>query len=128
MKDGIHRQEDCLARIGSVKDALYAINGKWKLLVVITLIDGPRRFNEIERSIEGITPKVLSKELKDMELNGFVKRIESHTNPVQVTYELTPYSDSLREVIVLLSAWGTKHRTHILEMSRRENTAKLMDK
>lgn len=121
-------QEGCKSVIGSVQDALYVLNGKWKLLVIAALRDGPRRFGEIERAIEGITPKVLSKELKELELNEFVERKVYNTIPVQVTYELTPYSDSLREIINALSAWGEQHKKTILKKRKEAAAGKKTDK
>lgn len=128
MNEGIHNVEICKAHISGVQDALYAIGGKWKVLVISALLNNAKRFNEIERSIDGITPKVLSKELKDLELNGFVKRIEVNGNPGQVSYELTPYAESLKEIVNLLSAWGKQHRQHVLGMSKNEWMEKELQK
>ena len=95
-----HRnKETCAASLNAVKDALYVLNGKWKLPLIISLQEGPLRFNEIQKSLGEITPKILSKELKDLELNEFVTRKVFSTTPVTVTYELTPYSESLERVI-----------------------------
>lgn len=113
--DEIHNPETCKASINAVKDALYALSGKWKILVVIALSEGPKRFKEIQRSIGEITPKVLSKELRELELNEFVERKVYSGVPVQVTYELTPYSDSLKEIINSLREWGIQHREYIIK-------------
>ena len=75
----------CKANITAVKDSLYVLNGKWKILVIIALSEGPKRFKELERAIEGITPKVLSKELRELELNEFVERKVYDTIHVKVT-------------------------------------------
>lgn len=117
--------EACSGSINAVRDALYAINGKWKLLVIIALSEGQKRFKEIERAIEGITPKVLSKELRELELNEFVERKVVDAIPVQITYELTPYSDSLKEIIYALKVWGTQHKTYILKKRRVEKELKV---
>lgn len=124
MSETPRNPENCKATMEGVRDALYAISGKWKLMVMVAMLDGANRFNEIERAIDGITPKVLSKELKDMELNGFLQRVEIAGSPTQVIYELTPYSSSLSEIVRLLGAWGTQHRKHIMEMSKELNAAK----
>lgn len=124
MKNEIHNTTTCKASINAVKDALYVLNGKWKILVIIALSEGPKRFKEIERSIEGITPKVLSKELRDLELNEFVERKVYDSIPVKVTYELTPYSDSLKEIIQALVVWGQKHRKYILKRRTMANAEK----
>ncbi|GAA4305783.1 helix-turn-helix domain-containing protein [Compostibacter hankyongensis] len=112
----------CQASINAVRDSLYVLNGKWKILVIIALSEGPRRFKEIERSIEGITPKVLSKELRELELNEFVERKVYDSIPVKVTYELTPHSDSLREIIHSLVVWGQQHRKYILKKRKQAQT------
>jgi DNA-binding HxlR family transcriptional regulator len=109
-----HTHEACLASVKAVKDALYVLNGKWKLPLIITLQQGPKRFNEIQRLLGEITPKILSKELREMELNEFVVRRVYPTTPVTVTYELTDYSRSLDKVIEELRIWGVQHRQRIM--------------
>ena len=94
-------------------DALYVIGGKWKLRVIIALSGGNKRFNELQRTITGISARVLSNELKELELNGFVKRIVYDQKPVAVEYELTDYSNTLGDVLLSLSTWGAKHRDKI---------------
>lgn len=118
-------KEACTGSINAVRDALYVINGKWKLLVVVALSEGARRFTEIEKAIDGITPKVLSKELRELELNEFVERKVISSVPVQITYELTPYSDSLKEIIGALRLWGEQHKKYILKKRRVENAARV---
>jgi DNA-binding HxlR family transcriptional regulator len=109
-----HSGDNCAASIAAVKDALYAVSGKWKLPILIALQDGPKRFNEIQRVLGDITPKVLSKELKEMELNEFVIRKVDTGTPVVVTYELTAYSGSLGSVLNELRKWGLQHRQKII--------------
>ena len=106
-------QEQCKTKLNSIADALYAIGGKWKLRIIIALKEGNRRFNELQRVIDGISAKVLSAELKDLELNGFVTRKVFTGTPVIVEYELTDYSETLSDVLQSLSEWGTMHRETI---------------
>ena len=115
-----HDQATCNESLQAVKGALYALNGKWKLPIIVTLTEGPLRFKELERKVEGITPKILSKELKDLELNEFVQRTVYPTSPVTVEYKLTPYSDSLDKLISELRAWGIQHRKYIFSKAKRE--------
>ncbi|RYG17530.1 MAG: transcriptional regulator [Chitinophagaceae bacterium] len=115
-----HTKESCNASLNAVKDALYVLNGKWKLPLIISLQNGPRRFNEIQKSLGEITPKILSKELKDLELNEFVLRKVYSTTPVTVTYELTEYSGSLDKVIDELRNWGMQHRERLVTHRRTE--------
>ncbi|RLJ77603.1 winged helix-turn-helix transcriptional regulator [Pedobacter alluvionis] len=116
-----HSKETCTASLNAVKDALYVLNGKWKLPLIISLQEGPQRFNEIQKSLGEITPKILSKELKDLELNEFVIRKVYSTTPVTVTYELTPYSESLDKVINELRDWGLKHRERLVKNRKIES-------
>jgi len=105
--------QQCTARLAAVGDALYAIGGKWKLRIIIALNDGNKRFNELQRLVEGISAKVLSAELKELELNGFVRRNVFTGTPVVVEYELTEYSETLHTILDALSEWGALHREKI---------------
>ncbi len=93
-----------------ISDALYVIGGKWKLKIIAALKDGALRFNEIQRAVVGISARMLSTELKDLELNGFVQRTVYNQVPVAVEYKLTDYATSLDDVLFSLADWGIKHR------------------
>ncbi|MGI4749787.1 MAG: winged helix-turn-helix transcriptional regulator [Janthinobacterium lividum] len=108
----------CKFRLQAIADALYAIGGKWKLQIIVTLLDGKGRFNELQRTIVGISSKVLASELKDLELNGFVKRNVLPGPPVIVEYELTAYSRTLEPVLDTLFEWGVQHRDELKKQSR----------
>ena len=120
MKSQPLSQQQCKAKLGSIADALYAIGGKWKLRIIVALMEGNRRFNELQRVIEGISAKMLSAELKDLELNGFVKRTVFTGTPVVVEYELTDYSDTLEDVLKALSDWGAMHRENVKKSMRKK--------
>ena len=113
-------EAQCKAKLNSVADALYVIGGKWKLTIIVALTEGNRRFNEMQRLIEGISAKVLSSELKDLELNGFVRRNVFTGTPVVVEYELTKYAETLGGVLQSLSEWGAKHKEMIKKSMHRE--------
>lgn len=112
---------ECKGKLTAVGDALYAIGGKWKLRIIIALSEGNKRFNEVQRAVDGISARVLSNELKELELNGFVSRNVYDQTPVVVEYELTEYSDTLDEVLQALSAWGMQHRKQIRKSMQRQN-------
>jgi len=76
---------------------------------------GKCRFMQLQRNIEGIGAKMLSKELKDLEINELVTRTVLHTRPVTVEYELTDYGKTLQNIINELCSWGFKHRERILK-------------
>ena len=116
-------QAQCKATLSSIADALYVIGGKWKLRIIVALKEGNNRFNELQRTIDGISAKVLSTELKDLELNGFIRRKVFTTSPVVVEYELTGYSETLNEVLHSLSTWGAMHKQKIRRSMKKERYA-----
>ncbi|OZI05735.1 transcriptional regulator [Siphonobacter sp. BAB-5385] len=101
---------ECIGDLSAVKDALYAIGGKWKLPILMALFGGNQRFNELLRGVIGISSKILSNELKDLEENGFIQRKVIESYPLVVEYELKPYSYTLLDVVIALSEWGLMHR------------------
>ncbi len=105
---------ECNKQLLPVKDALEILSGKWKLQIILSLTFGKKRFKHIQRELPGLTPKMLSKELKDLEINGLANRHVYDTKPVTVEYELTPYGKTLKPLIHELHQWGTKHRKRII--------------
>ena len=113
----------CAASLAAVGDALYAIGGKWKLRIIIALSERKKRFNDLHRTVTGISAKVLSNELKELEMHGFIKRIVYIKKPVVVEYELTDYSNTLEHVIQSLSEWGIMHKKKVRKGIRKETSA-----
>lgn len=105
---------DCLKQMIPIRDALDAISGKWKMMILVSLSHNNKRFREIERSIPKITSKVLAKELKDLEQHKLIKRTVYDDYPVTIEYTLTDYAKTLNPVIHALHAWGTNHRKKII--------------
>ncbi|MES2372156.1 MAG: helix-turn-helix domain-containing protein [Bacteroidota bacterium] len=120
MKQTVHTPETCTRSIAAIRDTLYVLSGKWKLPILIALSSGPSRFKDLQRSLQDITPKILSKELKDLELNEFVTRTVYATSPVSVEYALTKYSQSLNKIIGEMCDWGLQHRKRMMNNSRKE--------
>ena len=105
----------CTKSIAATEDALYVIGGKWRLRVMIALKSGHTRFNDLQRTVIGISARVLSDELKELELNGLVKRVvDSDQKPVVVEYIPTEYSKTLSVIISALVDWGIKHKAKII--------------
>jgi len=104
---------DCLDTIKPVRDALDVINGKWKLPIIISVSVGNERFTDIQESIPGITPKVLAKELKELEQHQLIKRVVLDEYPVKILYKSEPYADTLTPIIYDLKDWGLNHRKKI---------------
>jgi len=112
---------ECAGALRNVSDALYVLSGKWKLAVILCLVQSPKRFNEIQQAITGISSKVLAKELKDLELNDFITRNVYPTTPVSIIYEATGYSRTLKNVLGELSAWGEQHREKVKQSMRKQS-------
>ena len=116
--------ESCRQSITAVRDTLYVLSGKWKLPIIIALTDGASRFKDLQRQLQDITPKILSKELKELELNEFVTRTVYATSPVTVEYELTKYSQSLNKIIEEMRQWGLQHRKRIMNNFKKDKKPK----
>jgi DNA-binding HxlR family transcriptional regulator len=113
----------CNGILKPVRDSLDVLNGKWKLPIIVSLTFGEKRFTEITKDVHGITDRMLSKELRDLELNGLVVRKIEDGYPVRVTYSLTPHSKSLRTVIDSLKNWGILHRKKLNQDCKEIKTA-----
>lgn len=107
-------QPECTRALVPVRDALEVLNGKWKLPIIISLSFGAKRFGQIAKDINGITDKMLSKELKELEINQLVTRSVYDTFPPTVEYSITDHGRSLERVINELRFWGLKHRKKII--------------
>lgn len=94
----------------ALQDTMYVIGGKWTLPIINSICNGNKRFREIERSIPGITTRMLSRELKTMEMNKLVKRTVTPTSPVLIEYESTEYCRSFGNIILEMIKWGKEHR------------------
>lgn len=94
----------------AVNDTMNVLSGKWKLPIIGSLLYGKKRFKEMEREIPKITPRMLSKNLKDLEINGIVSRTVHSTIPVVVEYELTKSGELFKDVLDVMVEWGLQHR------------------
>jgi DNA-binding HxlR family transcriptional regulator len=115
MKEKIlYSEVECTKHISGVEDAIYVLGGKWKLRIIIALHSGHSRFNELQRTIKGISARVLSNELKQLEMNGLVTRVvQADQFPVVVEYVATDYATTLHAVVSALADWGQNHRKKI---------------
>ena len=100
----------------AVRDSMDVLSGKWKISIISSICYyNKRRFSDILNDIEGISTKMLSKELKELELNKLVRRTVMDTQPVTVHYELTAHGLTLKTIIKNLTDWGLEHRKKIIE-------------
>lgn len=107
-------KEECCKYLRPVRDVMDLLNGKWKIPIIAVLLTGARGFNEMKEEIEGISAKMLSKELQELEVNELVNRKVQDTKPVTVEYSITDHGRTLEGVIFEMSQWGQKHRTLIM--------------
>lgn len=100
-----------------VRDAIEVFSGKWKIPIITALTFYEScRFKELENIIEGITPKMLSKELKFLEENLLISRKVEDSRPVAVTYSITEYGRTCKSVMSELYRWGIEHRKKVLNV------------
>lgn len=97
----------------AVREVLNLVGDKWSVLVVGTLGGGPLRFGELRRTIEGISQRMLTLTLRDLERDGLVTRTVTPTIPPRVDYELTRLGRTLLEPVRALARWAERHRTTI---------------
>lgn len=108
-----NKQGDCSQTLFAIQDTLDLISGKWKIKVISVLLFGKKNFTDLQRQIDGLGAKMLSKELQDLEINGLLTRTVNSTKPITVSYELTDYGHTLKSVIKELAEWGIEHRHKI---------------
>jgi DNA-binding HxlR family transcriptional regulator len=114
-KDPIVVSETCKASLTGIKDIQDVMSGKWKYLIIASLyFIGKMKFMELHRQVEGIAPKVLSKELKDLEDNHIITRRVCDTKPITVEYSLTDIGESLHTIILEMGKCGIEYRLRIL--------------
>jgi DNA-binding HxlR family transcriptional regulator len=117
--DNRHEQEPtCEQELNAIRDSLEVLGGKWKLRIMRHLngrIDEVNTFKKIQRGIEGISAKMLSKELQDLEMNLLVFRTVIDTKPVSVQYGITEYGKTVFPITESLVSWGLNHRKKITQ-------------
>ena len=107
-------QEDRKIEMMAIHDAMYVLNGKWKIYIISSICHyNKRRFSDILNDVIGISNKMLSKELKELETNKLIKRTVLDTHPITVQYELTKHGETLKTIINNLTDWGKSHRKEI---------------
>ncbi|MBD3886369.1 helix-turn-helix transcriptional regulator [Phormidium tenue FACHB-886] len=112
---GVYSRE-CITR-----RTLARIADKWTILIVGRLSQQPYRFGELRRSIEGISSKILTEHLRELETDGLIKRLVEPTRPPSVTYSLTPLGESLVSVALTLKNWAEEHANEIEKIRQASN-------
>lgn len=106
-----HKQE-----MRAVQDSMDVLNGKWKIPIISSICYyNKRRFSDILNDVEGISNRMLSKELKELEINQLIVRTVQNTQPITVEYTLTDHGKTLQTIINNLTDWGIQHRKKIVD-------------
>ena len=103
-------EEVMLARCG-MSYTLSVIGGRWKPAILFTLLKGRMRYNELRKSIDGVSERMLVAQLRELETDGLVSRIIYPEVPPRVEYELTEMGRDTAPMLRQMSAWGNRHRT-----------------
>ena len=115
-----HLSSDCTA----VNDILSTIGDKWTVLIVMTLSNGPMRFNEIRRAVDGISQRMLTLTLRGLERDGFATRTVFPTVPPRVDYALTELGKTLIAPLTAIGTWAIAHREAVADARANFDTAK----
>lgn len=114
--NGKSQEASCEQELIAMRDSMEILGGKWKLMIMRYLnnrTEEKNTFKKIQREIDGISAKMLSKELKDLELNLLISRSIMDTRPITVEYAITGYGQSVLPVTETLVQWGLDHREKI---------------
>jgi len=116
--NGTIREANCSEELMAMRDSLDVLGGKWKLMILRFLTNRTHQiinFKKMQREIDGISAKMLSKELKELEINLLISRTEQQTRPVTVVYAITEYGKLVLPVTETLVQWGLSHREKIIK-------------
>ena len=106
------------------RDVLELIGSKWSMLLLCALYDSKSRTGQLKRTLQGISQKMLTQTLREMQQNGMVRRISYPEVPPRVEYELTELGYSLAELVVKMERWIVKHHPVILKERKKCSVAK----
>ncbi len=112
---GTNHIAECGSKIRGIHDTMYVLGGRWKISIIACLCFQAMRYSELLREINGISGKMLSRELKDLEMNQLIRRKVLDTQPISVQYEITEYGKSLKDLTEVIANWGINHRKKIIK-------------
>ncbi|MDV2995799.1 MAG: putative HTH-type transcriptional regulator YybR [Chroococcidiopsis sp. SAG 2025] len=102
----------------SVEATLDVIGGRWKGVILFHLMQGTKRFNELQRLVQGCTQRMLTLQLRELEKDGVVKRTVYAEVPPKVEYSLTEFGRSLEPILLMMRDWGDRHVSQLVEQKR----------
>lgn len=106
--------DDCAKKIRAIDDTMDILSGKWKVSIIARLCYKPFRYSELLKDLHGISGKMLSSELKELQVNGLITREVATTQPLAVTYAISNYGISLKNLTDCIADWGLEHRKRVV--------------
>jgi DNA-binding HxlR family transcriptional regulator len=103
--------------------ALAILGGKWKPLVLFHLAHGVHRYGELRRAVGSVSDKVLIQQLKELQMDEVIERIDYKEIPPKVEYSLSPFGRSLAKALAPLCVWGTEHMVEVERITMRRRTS-----
>lgn len=100
---------DAIRETCGVETMLTVVGGKWKPMILYALLQGPRRFGELNRVIPEVTQRMLTLQLRELEEDGLVHRDVYKQVPLKVEYSLTPFGRSIEPVLLMMRQWGERY-------------------
>jgi DNA-binding HxlR family transcriptional regulator len=105
--------KECNQKIIAIHDVMDLLNGKWKVAIIACLCFEKMRYSELLKTVDGISGRMLSKDLKELEMNHLINRKVLDTKPITVEYEITEYGATLKNLTSVIAEWGLIHRDKI---------------
>ena len=115
MENEIESGKECGQTIVAIHDVMDLLNGKWKVSIIACLCYKKMRYSDLLREVKGISGKMLTRDLKELEMNQLITRTVLNTQPVTVEYEITPYGYTLKNLTNTIAEWGLTHRKKIMD-------------
>lgn len=114
MENETKPMHECGQTILAIHDVMDLLNGKWKVSIIACLCFEKMRYSDLLREVKGISGKMLSRDLKELEMNQLITRTVLNTQPVTVQYEITEYGSTLKHLTHTIAEWGLTHRKRII--------------
>lgn len=110
----IEALKECSQTILAIHDVMDLLNGKWKVSIIACLCYKKMRYSELLKEVKGISGRMLSRDLKELEMNQLITRTVLNTQPIAIEYEITEYGSTLKNLTATIAAWGLTHRNRII--------------
>ena len=114
--------KECSQAILAIHDVMDLLNGKWKVSIISCLCCKKMRYSELLRKVNGISGRMLSRDLKELEMNQLITRTVLNTQPIAIEYEITEYGSTLKNLTATIAAWGLTHRNRIINSTNWHTT------